>query len=356
MINSQITDAMNGIIGAIDTAAGEYGAATQKVTQMAQNIDAENVSYLQQTGTQAQQIMQPYITMGQQGAGTLDNVLGVNGSGAQQSAIQSMISSGNMTSQNMQTLSSIFGNSGGNPFSSVMQNLTGMANYGQATSNILNANPVDYANQLTQAGVNNAQNATNALSNNSVVQQELGQMTSLGQRATQNSAAANGMLNSGNTLSALYNQGEATAGQYLLPQMTSLANTVMGNTNSAGNAMLGQQGSLANQIVGSGTSLANQLANTMVTSNTGMAQNILSNTTSGLSSLAATGQQAAGTSASVLGNLGAAVTGQNSQMANTISNATMANAQNMGNAAIAGAQMQLQLAQMSSPMGGGGGW
>lgn len=353
-VNAHITNAMNGIASAIASSATMYTKATKEVSQMARDINAQNIGILKETGAKAEATLAPFVQIGKQGAAALNDILGVNGQEIQMQKIQGMIQAGNMDQQNLQTLSSLYGNQGPNPFMSVMNQLTGMQDSGAAARGILEADPTQYANKLTRAGIDNAEYATDAFRNNSVVQQSLESMNDLGRRAVQNSAASKGMLNSGRTMSELYNQGQAISGQYLIPQMTSLANTTMNNTNQSGNAMLGAQAGLANQIIGSGTQLAGQLANSMIGSNTTMAGNILGNSTQGLSSLANMGASAAGTTASVLGNLGGAIAGQNTQMGNTISNATMAAAQNQSQANLAGAQLQLQMAQMMRP--GGGGW
>ena len=201
-------------------------------------------------------------------------------------------------------------------------------------ANLLNRTPEQYAQGLTQTGIGLAESATDAFRNNTIVQQSLNAMNQLGGQAVQNSAAARGMLNSGNTLSELYNQGQAIAGQYLIPQITSLSNNIIGNVGSAGNAMLSAQQGLAGGITSS-----------MLGANTSMAQNAMGNQLSGLQGLVGQGLNSAQTQAGVLTGLGGAVAGQNTNMANTQSNAILSNAQQQANALQSNAQLQLSAAQ-----------
>ena len=224
--------------------------------------------------------------------------------------------------------------------------MSGM-NQGQASTspfaNLLNRSPEQYAQSLGQTGINLAESATDAFRNNTIVNQSLNAMNRLGGEAVQNSAAARGMLNSGNTLSELYNQGQAIAGQYLIPQITSLSNNIMGNVGSAGNAMLSAQQGLAGGITSS-----------MLGANTSIANSAMGNQLSGLQGLMGQGLNSAQTQAGVLTGLGGAVAGQNTNMANTQSNAILSNAQQQSNALMSNAQLQLSAAQANLRPSSGG--
>lgn len=427
-----IAGALQGISSAIGNSAQIYQQATTQVTDLAKQIASMNIDYLKQTSAQSQQLLAPFQAAGASGITALQNLLGVNGTAAQQQAASGIISSstGAVQQANINTLNALFGGGFGNSITqqqqptvnaptqptttnpNIQRNLL-QQNYQQAQqafnanpndptaqqayqsaaaawqgantpdalaayttanqqfnqqnntyqqqlqqynqqlqqqqqsvspqsgpfsstpfSNLLQTSPEQYAQNLTQTGINLAQNATNAYTNNTIVQQSLAAMNKLGQQATQNSAAARGMLNSGNTMAELYNQGQAIAGQYLLPQITSLSNSIMGNVNSAGNTQLqGQQG------------LANSTLNNMLGANTSIANNSMNSQVSGLSGLLGTGLSSAQTQAGVLGQLGSSVAQQNTNSANTQSNAILSNAQQQSNALMANAQLQLSAAQ-----------
>lgn len=427
-----VAGALQGISQAIGNSASIYQQATTQVSDLAKQIADMNINYLQQTAQQSQNVLAPFQQAGASGITALQNLLGVNGTAAQQQAASSIIgaSTGAVQQANINALNAIFGGGFGNnipqPQTPAAQaptqpqqgqltqqwnaaqqalgqaqqaaqanpndpqaqqalqvasqnwqqlqqpgNMAAMAaesqQYGQAQaqyqqqlaqyqqqqaqqqsgvqpttgpysqtpfSNLLNTSPEQYAQNLTQTGINLAQSATDAFTNNTIVQQSLAAMNKLGQQATQNSAAARGMLNSGNTMAELYNQGQAIAGQYLLPQITSLSNNIMGNVNSAGNAQLQGQQQLANTTIGN-----------MMGANTAVANNAMNSQISGLSGLLGSGLSAAQTQAGVLGNLGSSVAQQNTNMANTQSNAILSNAQQQSNALMSNAQLQLSAAQ-----------
>src|SRR5678809_575997 len=91
--NTAMGQAMQRMSEAIGQSAQLYSEATTKVTDLAKEISDKNIAYLQQTGTQSQQVLAPFQIAGQLGTGQLENLLGVNGSAAQQQSMTNVMQS-----------------------------------------------------------------------------------------------------------------------------------------------------------------------------------------------------------------------------------------------------------------------
>lgn len=499
--NSDLDSALQGISQAIGNSAEIYQEATNQVSNIAQQVATTNINYLQTTGTQSQAVLAPFQAAGAQSQTQLNNLMGVNGTAAQQSALSSIMSSANgVNSSNMNILNQLFGGStvsaaaqatgnpqiqqaaqtstqaqanaaaqqfaGTNPAAQQVINSFGtnstaatnimnglaqgmspaqiMQTYGnqsgmssqlisqvqqavaqnptlstqlsqtagaltggtaQASSSAMQqyqtyvndgvsptqamaqsgvtaaqvaaaqapqpqqataqpattsttganyagnmlqqltgtSNAGQYASNLINGLTSGANSAVNNFTNNAVVQNSMNALDQYGQQSVQNSAAANGMLNSGNTLMNLYNMGSGLAGQYLVPQISATANNV-----------LDQGITSANNFVSSGVGADTSLANSLIGANTTASDTALTNASSALGQSAALGQNAATTQAGVLSNLGSSVAQQNTNTANTQSNAILSNANAQSNALLQNAQLQY-LTQSLTPASSGGG-
>lgn len=121
------------------------------------------------------------------------------------------------------------------------------------------ANPNGYVNGILNSLIDPATGAVNTWMNSKVVTDVLDSMNKYGADAVQNSAAAKGMLNSGNTLNELYKMGQGNAGQYIVPYAGQLANNVLTQGVGAANNLLNTGVNAANNLMGNATTQQGQI-------------------------------------------------------------------------------------------------
>jgi hypothetical protein len=475
--NNAMGQALQDMSAAIGESASLYAQATTQVTTLAQNVATENISQIQKQGSASEAVLSPFQAAGTSTVGTLSNLLGINGTQAQQQAVASTSQAATQAGQqaDFNALNSMFGTNfqssapvnqpipptatpmttangglaenpaytnwvenntltdggknvdsniigglgpapvqnvagpnaaaitaannqaqsqyqsqlnaynnptpppsqaanqqtlmngltGGNA-NQILNSALGGSNAANITSNMnasLGGNANALLNQAAGGNVNaapgvNANNTLNDLTSgaNNALSGYLNTLDSYGTKSLQNSAAANGMLNSGATMQSIYNMGQTNSAQYLQPYINggiSLANTNMQDAasmynqgQSSASTLAGQTQGVAGSIYNQGLSNLGSVTGDIVNGTTSTNNNAANAQVTGLTNTLNTGAQTANTQAGVLGQLGSAISQQNTNMADTTSNAILSNAQNQSNALLSNAQLQFAAAQM----------
>ena len=203
----------------------------------------------------------------------------------------------------------------------------------------------------SQGNLSMQQNAPNqqALIPFSQIQSQMDQAAqgaiTVGTNAAMNSASANGLTNSINTLGAIQQLGQNTIGSMEFPYLSQALQGQNQNI-TANNQIQAQYGSNLNSALAGMSNTQTGANASMYGANAGLQAN--TNTTN--AQLFNTQSNTALGGAQVLGQGGAAVTGQNSTMGTTQGNAIMAGAQNQSNALMSSAYLQLAAAQQGFGM------
>lgn len=334
MMNPQLAAGAYASLGeSIQLAADQESAALMSVGKMMQDVSNENIKFLTQQNNVAQGTLQPFITAGQHGMDSLNNILGVNGTQAQQTAYQNQYNAAvnPLNAQNQQ-------------FQNGVNNAVNQ--YGQQINSAItgfNKNLQD-PNQLFD-------NTLNSIVNSPATQNAINSSLKYGIQSAQNSAAATGMLNSGRTMAQLEQLGQDTSNQQYMSLLQSALPAVMG---AYGTNVGAQTSALQGQLQGAGAALNANIQGQAVpyAANASAYQQNVGQTQQSLLNLVGQGASTAGQAAQTAVNFGNDVSGQKTQGAAALGNAQIQASQVEGQGLISQSNLLLQAAMSGIPYGG----
>ena len=195
----------DGIASAIAQGAGVQAAAINRASDIAKETAEKNIAFLTEQSAIARDDLAPFREAGVNGVNGVYDLLGMNGSEAQQAYITGLVNSGSQMAQPTIDLLNSW-NQANNP----LNQLPGLVDYtGQVVGNPVAPTSPDIPEAMKYDQI------VNEVYNNQNIKNALDQEIQYGMRGMNNSIAAQGMQGSGRQLEQLQNYGQdRAAGRY----------------------------------------------------------------------------------------------------------------------------------------------